>query len=223
IAEKLIPKNHGFGLRRLPLESGYFEAYNRPNVRLVDVLENPIERITPKGVQTTVEEHELDILVYATGFDGVTGGYDLIDIQGLGGRRLKDDWKDDLPKTFLGVLNDGFPNLLMVLGPHTSRGNIPRHIEKIVDFNVALIRHMREQGYNRVEARSEEAAKWLAQVVEVNKNRLAGKIPSWQTGVNANVPGRQNIRVLGYYGGATRYREIAEQVADGGYKELMFR
>ena len=85
IAEKLIPKNHGFGLRRLPLESGYFEAYNRPNVRLVDVLENPIERITPKGVQTTVEEHELDILVYATGFDGVTGGYDLIDIQGLGG------------------------------------------------------------------------------------------------------------------------------------------
>ena len=76
IAEKLIPKNHGFGLRRLPLESGYFEAYNRPNVRLVDVLENPIERITPKGVQTTVEEHELDILVYATGFDGVTGGYD---------------------------------------------------------------------------------------------------------------------------------------------------
>lgn len=82
---------------------------------------------------------------------------------------------------------------------------------------------MREQGYNRVEARSEEAAKWLAQVVEVNKNRLAGKIPSWQTGVNANVPGRQNIRVLGYYGGAARYREIAEQVADGGYKELMFR
>ena len=223
IAEKLIPKNHGFGLRRLPLESGYFEAYNRPNVRLVDVLENPIQRITPKGVQTTVEEHELDILVYATGFDGVTGGYDLIDIQGLGGRRLKDDWKDDLPKTFLGVLNDDFPNLLMVLGPHTSRGNIPRHIEKIVDFNVALIRHMREQGYSRVEARSEEAAKWLAQVVEVNKNRLAGKIPSWQTGVNANVPGRQNIRVLGYYGGATRYREIAEQVADGGYKELMFR
>ena len=223
VAEKLIPKNHGFGLRRLPLESGYFEAYNRPNVRLIDVLETPIERITASGLRTAVEEHELDILVYATGFDGVTGGYDRIDFRGPGGRRLKDEWKDELPKTFLGVLNDGFPNLLMVLGPHTSRGNIPRHIEKIVDFNIALIRYMRERGHSRVEARPEEAAKWLAQVIEVNEGRLAGKIPSWQTGVNANVPGRQSIRVLGYYGGAVRYREIADQVAAGGYKELIFR
>jgi len=222
-AEKLIPKNHGFGLRRLPLESGYFEAYNRPNVRLVDLNEAPIERITPNGVRTMAEEHELDILVYATGFDGVTGGYDRIDIRGSRGRRLRDDWKDDLPKTFLGVLNDGFPNLLMVLGPHTSRGNIPRHIEKIVDFNAGLVRYMRENGFRRVEVRPEEADKWLAQVKEANAGRLAGKIPSWQTGVNANVPGRQTIRVLGYYGGAVRYRELAEKVAAGGYKELAFR
>ena len=95
--------------------------------------------------------------------------------------------------------------------------------EKIVDFNIALIRYMRERGHSRVEARPEEAAKWLAQVIKVNEGRLAGKIPSWQTGVNANVPGRQSIRVLGYYGGAVRYREIADQVAAGGYKELIFR
>jgi cation diffusion facilitator CzcD-associated flavoprotein CzcO len=170
-----------------------------------------------------VEKHELDVLVYATGFDGVTGGYDNIDIRGPGGRRLRDDWKDDLPKTFLGVINDGFPNLLMVLGPHTSRGNIPRHIEKIVDFNIGIIRHMRENAYSRVEARPEEAEKWLAQVKEVNDGRLAGQIPSWQTGVNVNVPGRQTIRVLGYYGGAIRYREQTEQVAAEGYKELIFR
>ncbi|PPR65034.1 MAG: hypothetical protein CFH10_00055, partial [Alphaproteobacteria bacterium MarineAlpha4_Bin2] len=223
IADQLIPKNHGFGLRRLPLESGYFETYNRPNVHLVDVLQSPIERITPQGVRTAKEEYELDILVYATGFDGVTGGYDRIDIRGPHGRRLRDDWKDDLPKTFLGVLNDGFPNLLMVLGPHTSRGNIPRHIEKIVDFNIALVQYMREHGYSRVETRPEEATKWQAEVVKVNKGRLAGKIPSWQTGVNANVPGRQTIRVLGYYGGAARYRELAKKVEAGGYKELMFR
>jgi hypothetical protein len=211
------------GLRRLPLESGYFEAYNRPNVRLVDLNEAPIERITHKGVRTTAEDHELDILIYATGFDGVTGGYDSIDILGPGGRRLRDDWKDDLPKTFLGVLNDGFPNLLMVLRPHTSRGNIPRHIEKVVDFNVGIVRYMRENGYHRVEARTEEAEKWLAEVIEVNRGRLAGNIPSWQTGVNANVPGRQTIRVLGYYGGAMRYRELTEKIAAGGYKELAFR
>ena len=111
----------------------------------------------------------------------------------------------------------------MVLGPHTSRGNIPRHIEKIVDFNIGIVRHMRENGYRRVEARTEEAEKWLAEVIEVNRGRLAGQIPSWQTGVNSYVSGRQSIRGRGYYGGAVRYREVAEQVAAGGYKELAFR
>ncbi|MEL0019866.1 MAG: hypothetical protein VW709_08305, partial [Rickettsiales bacterium] len=127
------------------------------------------------------------------------------------------------PKTFHGVLNDGFQNLLKVKCPHTSRGNIPRHIEKIVDFNIGLVGHMREHGYTRVEVRPEEAAKWQAEVVEVNSGRLAANIPSWQTGVNVNVPGRQTIRVLGYYGGAVRYREVADQVVAGKYKELIFR
>jgi cation diffusion facilitator CzcD-associated flavoprotein CzcO len=222
LADKLTPKNHGFGTRRLPLESGYFEAYNRPNVRLVDLNETPIERVTPTGVRTPAEEHELDILIYATGFDGVTGPYDRIDIRGPGGRRLKDDWKD-LPRTYLGVINEGFPNLLMVLGPHTARGNIPRNIEMIVDFNIGIIRHMREHGYTRVEARPEEAEKWLAQVKEVDALLLSSKIPSWQTGVNQNVPGRQTPRILGYNGGAVRYRKITERVAAGGYKELKFR
>ena len=223
VAEKLIPKDHGFALRRLPLETGYFEAYNRPNVRLVDLLETPIERITATGARVAGEDIELDILVYATGFDAVTGGYDKIDISGSGGRRLREEWREDPPKTFLGVINEGFPNLLMVMGPHTSRGNIPRHIEKVVDFNVGIIRFMREKGYTRVEARPEEVENWLAQVNEANEGRLAGKVPGWQTGVNANVPGRQNLRVLGYYGGAVRYRELTEEVAAGGFKEFAFR
>jgi cation diffusion facilitator CzcD-associated flavoprotein CzcO len=197
-------------------------AYNRDNVRLVDINETPIERITEKGVKTSAEEHELDILIYATGFDGVTGPFDRIDIRGPGGRRLRDEWRDALPKTFLGVINEGYPNLLMVLGPHTARGNIPRYSEMVVNFNIGLIRYMRENGYKRVEARREEAEKWLAEVEKVNEPRLAGKIPSWQTGVNANVPGRQNVRVLGYYGGAVRYRELTESVAADGYKELKF-
>jgi cation diffusion facilitator CzcD-associated flavoprotein CzcO len=221
VADKLTPKNHGFGTRRLPLESGYFEAYNRPNVRLVDINETPIECITPKGVKTSAEEHEFDILIYATGFDGVTGAYDRIDIRGPGGRRLRDDWKD-LPRTYLGVINEGFPNLLMVLGPHTARGNIPRNIEMIVNFNIGLIRHMREHGHTRVEARPEEAERWLEQVKKVDAVLLSSKVPSWQTGVNQNVPGRQTLRVLGYNGGAVRYRKITEKIAAGGYTAFKF-
>lgn len=221
VAEKLIPNNHGFGLRRLPLESGYFEAYNRSNVLLVDVNETPIERISENGVQTSAGEHAFDILIYATGFDGVTGPYDRIDIRGPGGRRLKDDWKD-LPTTLYGVINDGYPNMLMVLGPHTARGNIPRNIEMITDFNIGLIKHMREHGYTRVEARPEEAAKWLAEAKEVGADLLSSKIPSWQTGVNSNVPGRQTPRVLGYNGGAVRYRKTIEKVAAEGFKQFNF-
>ncbi len=221
LADKLTPKNHGFGTRRLPLESGYFEAYNRPNVRLVDIAEAPIERITPDGVVTTAQAHRFDILIYATGFDGVTGPYDRIDIRGPGGRRLRDEWKE-LPRTFLGVINDGFPNMLMVLGPHTARGNIPRNIEMIVDFNIGLIRHMRAHGHKRVAARSEEAEKWLEQVKAVDAGLLSSKIASWQTGVNRNVEGRQTPRVLGYNGGAVRYRKLIEKIAAGGYKEFEF-
>ena len=151
----------------------------------------------------------------------MTGAYDRIDIRGPGGRRLRDDWKD-LPRTYLGVINEGFPNLLMVLGPHTARGNIPRNIEMIVNFNVGLIRHMREHGYTRVEARPEEAARWLEQVKKVDAVLLSSKVPSWQTGVNQNVPGRQTLRVLGYNGGAVRYRRITEKVAAGGYEAFKF-
>ncbi|MFN4090213.1 MAG: flavin-containing monooxygenase [Alphaproteobacteria bacterium] len=102
VADKLIPKDHGFGTRRLPLESGYFEAYNQDNVALVDINETPIERITPAGIRTTEREHPFDLIIYATGFDGVTGPYDRIDIRGPGDRRLKDDWQT-LPRTFMGV------------------------------------------------------------------------------------------------------------------------
>ena len=112
--------------------------------------------------------------------------------------------------------------LLMVLGPHTARGNIPRNIEMIADFNIGLVKHMRDHGYTRVEAQPEEAAKWLAEVKEVDALLLASKIPSWQSGVNANVPGRQTPRVLGYNGGAVRYRKMIEKVAAEGYKQFKF-
>lgn len=120
-AEKLIPKNHGFATRRVPLENGYFESYNRPNVRLVDVNETPIERITEKGIKTSTEDLEFDMIIYATGFDAVTGALDAIDIQGLNGEKLKDQWIGG-PKTYLGLTTPKFPNMFMIMGPHQAYG-----------------------------------------------------------------------------------------------------
>jgi cation diffusion facilitator CzcD-associated flavoprotein CzcO len=221
VADKLIPKDHGFGTRRLPLETRYFEVYNQDNVRLVDINETPIERITPQGLRTSAEDFAFDVLIYATGFDGVTGPYDRIDIVGPGGRRLKDDWQG-MPRTFLGMLTEGFPNMLMVLGPHTARGNIPRNIEEIVDWLTDLVKHMRDHGLSRVEPRTEEVATWVAEVEQVVEGLLFSEVNSWQTGVNRNVEGRQVRRVLGYYGGAVEYRKRTADVAAGGYRELMF-
>ena len=221
VADKLIPKNHGFGTRRLPLESGYYEVYNQPNVHLVDINEEPIERITPAGVQTTATEYAFDILIYATGFDGVTGPYDRMDIQGPGGRCLKDDWVT-LPRTMLGVQNEGFPNLFMILGPHTARGNIPRNIEELVDWVTGILKFMQENGHTRCEPKHEAVADWVTRVEEASAMLLSADVNSWQTGVNQNVEGRQTPRVLGYNGGTVRYRRISEAIAAGGYKEFLF-
>src|SRR4051794_1012750 len=127
LAEKLIPKNHGLGMRRVPLESGYYEVYNQPNVTLVDVNETSIERITPNGIKTSGiktsdAEYEFDMIIYATGFDAITGTFDRIDLRGAGGVSLRDKWKDG-PETYLGVLVEDFPNLLMIMGPHAALGN----------------------------------------------------------------------------------------------------
>ena len=220
IADKLIPTNHGFGTRRVPLESGYFEVYNQDNVRLVDINETPIERITPKGIQTTAEEHEFDLIIYATGFDGVTGPYDRIDIRGPNRRSLKEDWAEGIPRTFLGVQAEGFPNMIMVLGPHTARGNIPRNSEQIIDFNTGLIKHMFDNNLTRVEPRAEAVAEWGVHVDEAAAPLLSSQVKSWQTGVNRNVAGRDVLRVLGYSGSAVKYRRIGEKVAAGGYQEF---
>lgn len=116
-AEKLIPKNHGFGTRRVPLESGYYEVFNQDNVQLVDLQETPIRRITCNGIETSLEKHELDVIIYATGFDAVTGSLLAVDFQGRNDTALKDVWKDGI-RTFLGLTVKDFPNMFMVMGPH---------------------------------------------------------------------------------------------------------
>jgi len=219
VAEKLIPKNHGFGTRRVPLETRYYEVYNRPNVSLVDLRETPIERITPTGIRTSDAERPFDMIVYATGFDAITGSFDRIDIRGAGGVRLKDRWARG-PRTFLGVQVEGFPNMFMLMGPHTALGNIPRSIEHNVDWVTGLIRHMRERGLTRADARPEAVAAWTDHVEAVGKGLLSNEVDSWFTGVNSNVEGKRTRIVARYSGSAPAYRARCDQVAAEGYREL---
>src|SRR3954467_6126731 len=206
VADKLVPKDHGFGTRRVPLESGYFETYNRDNVTLMDTLvDEPIECITPRGIKTTRQEHEFDILVYATGFDGVTGAYDRIDIRGENGLRLKDAWAET-PRTYLGMLAEGFPNMLMVLGPHTARGNIPQAISHSVEFQAGLLRFIQQHDYTRVATRPEQVDEWTRIVIKAGEALLSFQVDSWQNGVNRNVEGRTVRRVLGYNGNGAHFR-----------------
>ena len=220
-AEKLIPKNHGFGTRRVPLETRYYEVYNQPNVTLVDIKATPIERITPTGIRTADADYAFDIIVFATGFDALTGSFDRIDIRGKGGRSLKDAWAGGA-RTLVGMLADGdFPNLLMLLGPHTALGNIPRSIEYNVDWVTRLLRHMRQQGLTHVAAKPDAVATWMDHVMAVGEGLLSNQVDSWFTGVNSNVEGRQTRTIARYSGSAPEYRARCEEIATAGYPELV--
>jgi cation diffusion facilitator CzcD-associated flavoprotein CzcO len=222
VAERLIPKNHGFGTRRVPLETKYYEVYNQPNVDLVDIKETPIERITPTGIKTSAAELEFDMIIYATGFDAITGSFDRIDIRGLGGLKLKDKWRHG-PQTFLGVAVEGFPNMLMLMGPHTALGNIPRSIEYNVEWVTGLITYMREHDLSFADARPEGVASWTDHVKAVGHGLLSNEVNSWFTGINTNVEGKQTRIIARYSGSAPAYRERCDQVAADGYTEMMLR
>jgi cation diffusion facilitator CzcD-associated flavoprotein CzcO len=220
IAERLIPTDHGFGTRRVPLETGYYEVYNRPNVELVDLTETPIDRIEPAGVHTADGElHGLDVLVYATGFDAVVGSFDRIDILGVGGLALRVAW-DPSPRALLGLMTAGFPNLFMTVGPHGPAPfcNMTRAIEHNVDWITALLEAMTAEGQTRVEPDPEAEADWTAEVLDAAQRLLSTSVDSWFTGVNANTPQRGDRRVLIYTGGFPRYRDRCREVAEAGYR-----
>ncbi|MBI3992573.1 MAG: NAD(P)/FAD-dependent oxidoreductase [Candidatus Lambdaproteobacteria bacterium] len=223
LAELLIPKDHGFGMRRVPMESGYYEVYNQDNVKLISTLETPIERITPRGIRHGGTDHEFDMIVYATGFDAMLGSYNRIDIRGIGGQRLKDRWAEG-PRTFLGIQTAGFPNMMMLIGPHTGASfcNMPRCGEENVDFVADLIRYTEAQGYTRVQPKPQAEAQWTAHVYKVAERLLISQTDSWFTGINRNIPGRDKRVFLLYGGGAPRYREKCAQVVASNYDELEF-
>jgi cation diffusion facilitator CzcD-associated flavoprotein CzcO len=219
VAEMLIPKNHGFGGRRVPLETHYYEVYNQPNVKLVDIKETPIECITPTGIRTSDADYEFDLIIYATGFDAITGAFDRIDIRGVDGCRLKDKWKDG-PQTYLGVLVENFPNLLMVMGPHAGLGNFPRAAEYSVEWVTGLIRHAQEHGLTRIEATEAGTVRWTDHVKASGQGLLANEVDSWMTGINRNVEGKDTRKIMRYSGGYPAYREHCDAVAADDYREI---
>ena len=218
VAEKLIPTDHGFGTRRVPMETGYYEAYNQPNVHLVDINDTPIERVVPTGIQTADQTYEVDLIVYATGFDAMTGTLDKIDFLGVDGAKLRDAWAYE-PATYLGLQSVGFPNLIVIAGPQSGSGftNFGRGVEETVDWVAALIRHMEANGYSRIEPDPAAQAEWVRHVADMYDLLLLGKVRSWFTGFNPNIEGRDHVRHVVYNGGAPRYRKKLTEVVEQGY------
>ena len=223
LAEKLIPKDHGFGIQRVPLETGYFEAYNRDNVTLVDGTETPIQRITPSGVRTSEQDYDFDLIVYATGFDAFTGAFDRIDIEGTGGQKLRAKWAEG-PVTYLGLMVNGFPNMVMLAGPQIAATNFPRACETAVDWTTPLLEYVWENGHSRFEATAEAEREWYDHVAKMYEPFLLRKAKSWITGYNSNLDGHEygKMRYNIYNGGGPKYTARLDEVAHEGYEGIAF-
>ncbi|PJK19782.1 flavin-containing monooxygenase [Mycolicibacterium goodii] len=216
VADLLIPDDHPIGTKRICTDTNYFETFNRPNVTLVSVRETPIESIDATGIATSEAHYDLDALVFATGFDAMTGTLAKIDIVGRDGQKLVDDWADG-PRTYLGLGVDGFPNLFLVSGPGAPAvlANMVLHAEAHVNWISDAIGHLREHGYAAMEATPEAVENWIAECNQRADATLFPKANSWYMG--ANVPGKPRVFML-FIGGFGVYLDICAEVANAGYK-----
>ena len=216
VAEKLVDIDFPIGSRRLIVDIDYFETYNRYNVTLVDVKAVPITEITPRGLRTSDDHYDLDVLVYATGFDGMTGALLSMDIRGVGGLALRDKWADGAG-TYIGLVASGFPNLFMITGPGSPAvfSNVMLSIEQHVDWIADCLAHMVERGFERIDADPEAEAVWTALVEGLVARSIVGKTNSWWTG--ANIPGKPRGITM-YLGGTHNYRAACDEVAANGYE-----
>lgn len=221
-AELLIPKDHGFGTKRVAGESGFYEAFNRDNVELVDLKTSPVLEITENAIVVEgpegPREIEVDVIVYATGFDAVTGPFDKVDFVGVDGLHLRDKWADG-PQTCIGVQVESFPNLFVLVGPHSgsATANFPRGIEDVVQWMTQFARDIEARGLRRIEARREAEEEWFEHVREINSKLLLSRSKSWFNGYNANLDRDEKPRVLVYLGGAPRYRRRLQEERETGY------
>jgi cation diffusion facilitator CzcD-associated flavoprotein CzcO len=218
VAEMLAPTDplHPFGTKRPSLEQNFYEIFNRPNVNLVDLRKTPIERVTRSGIKTVAREHDLDILVLATGFDAVTGGLTSIDIRGTQGETLKEKWAKGV-RAHLGMAAAGFPNLLFVYGPHSPNAfaNGPTCAELQGDWIVRLLDHVRQRDWRRFEATAAAEEEWRAQVHALADATLFPQADSWYFGVN--IPGKPR-EMLSFAGGLSTYMAKCNESAERGYE-----
>jgi cation diffusion facilitator CzcD-associated flavoprotein CzcO len=219
VGELLAPKDHPFFTKRPPLENGYYESFNRDNVTLLDARSVPIEEITPRGVRTGEREYDVDAIVYATGFDAMTGTLFAMGITGRDGLRLRDKWADG-PRTYLGLTTHGFPNLFVITGPQSPSvlSNMPVAIEQNVEWIAGLIEYMRGHDLDVAEPAREAEDKWVAHHDEVAAATLLLGTDSWWVG--ANIPGKPRT-LYPYVGGVGPFRVICQEVADKGYEGLV--
>jgi cation diffusion facilitator CzcD-associated flavoprotein CzcO len=216
IAELLIPDDHPIGSKRICTDSNYFQTFNRPNVTLISVRRTPIESIDQTGINTSDAHVDLDAIVFATGFDALTGSLGKIDIVGRGGERLRDDWVDG-PRSYLGLGDDGFPNLFVITGPGAPAvlANMVLHAESHVDWIADAIGYLDAHGYAGIEATPEAVENWLVELNQRAATTLFPRANSWYLG--ANVPGKPRVFML-FIGGFGVYNDICAEVAAAGYK-----
>ena len=220
-AAALCPQDHPIGSKRICVDTGYYETFNRDNVALVDVAADPIQTITETGLQTrSGTVYEFDALVLATGFDAMTGALLRMDVQGRDGVRLQDQWQAG-PSSYLGLAMADFPNLFMITGPGSPSvlSNMLVSIEQHVDWTVALLEHMRARELQQVEASAEAQAAWTAHVDDIAQSTLFPRGGSWYLG--ANVAGQERV-FMPYAAGVGAYREHCDEVADDNYRGFEF-
>ena len=214
--EKLLPTDHPFTSKRALIDTNYFDTYNRENVELVDIRHSPIQEITPKGIRTEDEEFEFDMIVFATGFDAMTGTFFKMDIRGRNDVALKDKWSEG-PKTYLGLQVAGFPNMFMITGPGSPSvlSNMPVSIEQHIGWIGDFLRYMREHAIEAAEANADAEATWVSHVNETAEPTMFMLANSWYLG--ANIPGKPRV-FMPYAGGVGNYRKKCNEIVDGEYE-----
>jgi len=215
VADLLTPRDHPLGTKRICVDTNYYATFNRSNVQLVDVRKSPVEEITATGVRTADGSYDLDSLVFATGFDAMTGALLNIDIEGEGGANLKQKWAQG-PRCYLGIMTAGFPNMFVITGPGSPSvlSNMVVSVEQHVNWTVSCIEYLRQRGYQYISPNQEAEDGWVAHVNEVANMTLFPQANSWYTG--ANVPGKARI-FMPYVGGVGAYAKTCEAIAAAGY------
>ncbi len=216
VAELLAPRDHYIGTKRLCLDNGYYETFNRDNVTLVDVRSDPIAEITANGVRTANTEYELDAIIFATGFDAMTGALLDMNVHVKGGATLAEKWADG-PRTYLGLMTAGFPNMFIITGPGSPsvKTNMVSSIEQHVDWIADCLRYLRANGITRIEADRETEDRWVEHVNAVANSTLYPLANSWYVG--ANIPGKPRV-FMPYVAGLDKYRKICDDVAAKNYE-----